>query len=137
VPTAARYARTMAFVRGIVGAFRAVKAWPSLLKAGIMSGLAAGLAVGAMVDPPSVGLLFGGTIGAAVGAIAGMAMAREDTRVTNRTRELDAMIGITDGSMGAPPGSIPPGDLKRDPDDALELERWATAWLTPPPPAVR
>lgn len=131
MPGSACYPRSM----GRVIAW--VKGWPSLLKAGIFSGLAAGLAVGAMLSPPSVGLLFGGMIGAAVGAIAGRAMAREDERFMARTRELDAMIGITEGSLGAPPNSIPPGDLERDPDDAVELERWANAWLTPPPPATR
>ncbi len=113
-----------------------VKAWPSLLKAGIFSGLVAGLAVGAMLNPPSVGLLFGGTIGAVVGAVAGLAMAREDKRVTKRTRELDDIIGVTDGSLGTPPESIPPGDLRSTPEDELELQRWANHWLTPPPPAA-
>jgi hypothetical protein len=39
--------------------------------------------------------------------------------------------------MGAPPGSIPPGDLRREPEEGLELEGWANQWLTPPPPATR
>ena len=47
------------------------------------------------------------------------------------------IIGVTHGSMGTPPGSIPPGDLRREPEDGLELKGWANQWLTPPPPATR
>jgi hypothetical protein len=59
-------------------------------------------------------------------------MHREQTRERARTEHLDDIIGITNGSMGTPPGSIPPEPFDADP----ELASWAHEWLTPPPPAV-
>jgi len=115
----------------------AVKSLSPLLGAGIFIGLAAGLAVGAMLHPLAIGLLAGGALGAAAGAAAGLAMDRDDRRVAHRTRQLDDIIGVTAGDMGTPPKSIPPGDLRRDPEIGLELESWARQWLTPPPPAAR
>lgn len=108
-----------------------------LLGAGIIIGLAAGIAVGAMVEPIGVGIVCGVVFGAAAGAAAGLVMERDDQRVSRRTRQLDDIIGVTTGDMGTPPKSIPPGDLRRDPEAALELESWASQWLTPPPPATR
>jgi hypothetical protein len=116
---------------------KAMKSAPPLMKAGMLGGISAGLALGAMVHPLGVGLVAGVTFGAIIGAASGLVMSREDKRKERRTRELDEIIGITHGSMGTPPKSIPPGDLRRDPETALELESWAREWLTPPPPAVR
>ena len=78
-------------------------------------------------------MMFGG----AAGAVAGLVMHREGMRARTRTDQLDEIIGITKGSMGTPSGSIPPGDLRRDPEHALQLRDWAREWLTPPPPAAR
>jgi hypothetical protein len=107
---------------------------PVLVKAGGLIGTMSGMGVGFMVTPPLVGALAGGLVFGICGVIAGLAMHRQDTREVRRGKELDEIIGITQGSMGAPPGSIPPGDLRREPLDGLELEIWASEWLTPPPP---
>ena len=109
---------------------------PLLLRAGMFCGLVAGLAVGAMVTPVSIGLLAGALFGTCVGGVAGLVMDRDDRRGVHRTKQLDAIIGITAGSMGTPKGTIPAGDLRRDPLDALELQSWAHEWLTPAPPRV-
>lgn len=114
-----------------------LKNMPPLLGGGIFIGVVAGLAVGAMIDPLLVGLVAGALFGGAAGATAGLAMDGDDRRATRRTRQLDDIIGVTSGSMGTPPKSIPPGDLRRDPETALELESWARQWLTPPPPMAR
>lgn len=110
---------------------------PVLVKAGSFIGTLSGMAVGTMTTPPLAGALAGGLIGAICGFVSGLAMHRQDKRDARRGKELDDMIGVTHGSIGAPPGSIPPGDLRRDPEEALELEGWANQWLTPPPPATR
>lgn len=110
---------------------------PVLVKAGWLIGTMSGMAVGTMTTPPLAGALAGGFIGGICGFIAGLAMDRQETRDVRRGRELDDIIGVTHGSIGTPPGSIPPGDLRRDPEDGLELEGWASQWLTPPPPAAR
>jgi hypothetical protein len=110
---------------------------PVLVKAGSFIGVMSGMAVGTMATPPWAGAIAGALIGGACGFIAGLAMHRQDTRDVSRGKELDEIIGITRGSIGTPPGSIPPGDLRRDPEDGLELEGWANQWLTPPPPATR
>lgn len=110
---------------------------PLLVKAGFAVGLVTGGGVGWMANPPLVGACFGALLGAVAGIVAGIAMQREDERGTERGRELDDIIGVTQGSLGAPPGSIRPGDLRRDPADSLALQSWAHEWLTPPPPAAR
>lgn len=108
-----------------------------LVKAGWLIGTMSGIGVGVMITPPLAGLIAGGLIGGICGFIAGLAMHRQDARDHRRGKELDDIIGITHGSMGTPPGSIPPGDLRRDPEDGLELDAWASQWLTPPPPTAR
>jgi hypothetical protein len=110
---------------------------PVLVKAGWLIGTMSGAAVGTMATPPLAGAVAGCLIGGLCGFVAGLAMHRQDTRDARRGRELDDIIGVTRGSMGAPPGSIPPGDLRREPEEGLELEGWANQWLTPPPPATR
>lgn len=106
----------------------ALKRIPLLVRGGVACGLVAGLAAGAMVGPADVGLLVGGTLGLAVGAAAGIVLEREDKRGAARHKELDAIIGVTAGDLGAPPGSIPPGPLDGD-----APREWGD-WLTPPPP---
>jgi hypothetical protein len=108
-----------------------------LVTAGIVCGVLGGFALGAMITPIGVGITLGVLLGALAGAAGGIAMQREDARTGKRTRQLDDIIGITKGSLGVPRGSIPPGDLRRAPEEALELQSWAREWLTPPPPKVR
>jgi hypothetical protein len=108
-----------------------------LVMAGIFCGVLGGLALGAMVSPIWIGILAGVLFGGLAGAAGGIVMQREDARTGKRTRQLDDIIGITKGSLGVPRGSIPPGDLRRAPEEALELQSWAREWLTPPPPSVR
>lgn len=108
---------------------------PLLLEAGVVVGALTGLCVGAMVSPLSVGMLTGLGLGVVVGAAAGIAMHRDDQRGARRGRQLDDIIGVTQGSLGAPPGSIPPGDLSGDASD--DVAAWASEWLTPPPPDAR
>jgi hypothetical protein len=123
---------------GTIQAAAAVwKRAPLLLRAGILCGLVTGLAVGAMGSPLAAGLLGGAFVGGLIGTIAGFAMHLTDQRRVHRTKQLDDIIGVTSGSLGTAPGSIPPGDLERDPEDVLELESWKSEWLTPPPPAFR
>ena len=98
-------------------------------------GLAGGLAMGAMTSH-AIGVVLCSMFGAAVGAVAGVVMQREDSRAGARTRQLDEIIGVTRGSLGAPAGSIPPGDLGADRERSDELQHWVREWLTPPPPAV-
>ncbi len=123
-----------------MGTIQAAAVWkraPLLVRAGMLCGLATGLGVGAMGSPLVAGLLGGASIGAIIGTIAGIAMHRTEQRRDARTRQLDDIIGVTKGDLGTAPGSIPPGDLRRDPEEALELESWQSEWLTPPPPAFR
>ena len=110
---------------------------PVLVKAGWLIGTMSGMAVGTMTTPPLAGVIAGGIIGGICGFVSGLAMHRQETRDVRRGKELDDIIGVTHGSMGTPPGSIPPGDLRREPEDGLELQGWANQWLTPPPPATR
>ncbi len=107
-----------------------------LVFAGAACGLVGGMAMGAMTSH-AIGVVLCMIFGAAVGAAAGIVMHREDERAGTHTRHLDDVIGVTKGSLGTPTGSIPPGDLRRDPESALELQSWAREWLTPPPPATR
>jgi len=106
----------------------------STVFAATLSGVVGGIALGAMVGP--VGVAVGVMLGVAVGVAAGQVMAREDAKANARTRELDAIIGITHGRIGAAP--LPP---PQDDDPELEVmpqsrEEWAAEWLTPPPPVV-
>jgi hypothetical protein len=111
---------------------------PALVKAGAGCGVVAGLALGLIVSAP-VGIVLGLTLGALAGIAAGTVMDREDQRTSLRSRELDAIIGVTTGNLGSPP-SVPP--CAEDADDeggvhkADELASWLAEWMTPPPPAV-
>src|SRR3989442_12793348 len=62
-------------------------------------GLASGVALGAVVGP--AGVIAGIALGCAIGLVIGHVLAREEAKRNRRTRELDAIIGITDGSIGA------------------------------------
>jgi hypothetical protein len=105
---------------------------PMLVKAGAVSGLLAGLSVGLMVSAPA-GIMVGISLGASIGIVAGVVMDREEKRSNERTRHLDDIIGVTSGSLGAPPSVLPP-PLDEDREREQELRSWVTEWMTPPPP---
>ena len=87
------------------------------LTAGILLGMVAGIA----------GVLLGLMAGAAASVLAGAAMHRDDWQRAERVRELDEIIGVAGGDMGANPVSIPPEPSPAD---------WMAEWLTPPPPVA-
>jgi ABC-type antimicrobial peptide transport system permease subunit len=98
---------------------------------GIIAGIALGIFSGA------VGVLIGSVLGVGIGFVAGMILAEEDTTRSQRTRELDAIIGITKGSMGA--ASVPPRAMDEGEEEGEPLqtkEAWLAEWLTPAPPNV-
>lgn len=95
---------------------------------GVILGVSAGIFTGIMAGP--IGALVGFCAGAVAGTVAGTAMYRDEGRREARSRELDEIIGITGGNMGAAPVSIPP------PERSDAAERWLAEWLTPPPPVV-
>ncbi len=100
------------------------------VKACAASGLLAGFSVGVIVSS-AAGVVLATAFGTLVGTVAGVVMDREAERAAQRNRELDDIIGVTSGSLGAPP-SIPPPPPHEDP----ELRSWVTEWMTPPPPQV-
>ena len=108
---------------------------PMLVKAGTGCGVVAGLALGLIVSAP-VGIVLGLSLGAIVGIAAGTVMDHEDQRTSLRSRELDAIIGVTTGNLGSPP-SVPPREADDGEDRAQELATWLAEWMTPPPPAMR
>ncbi len=100
---------------------------------GVILGISAGIFTGIIAGP--VGALIGFCAGAVAGTAAGMAMDRDEGRRAARSRELDEIIGVTGGNMGAAPVTIPPPE----PSEARALaarERWLAEWLTPPPPVI-
>lgn len=104
---------------------------PMSAAAGVLSGIIGGCTLGAALGP--AGALLGIGLGLVAGVIAGNAIAADERRGNRRTRELDAIIGITEGSMGA-------GPVSRVPVEHVvptEGEGWLSEWLTPPPPAVK
>jgi hypothetical protein len=112
---------------------------PVLVKAGAGCGVLAGLPIGMMVSAP-VGIVFGLSLGASVGIMAGIVMDRDEKRSSHRTKQLDDIIGVTSGSLGAPPPSVHPPPMDEEEDGRLsevELKAWVTEWMTPPPPHVR
>ena len=110
--------------------------------AGALSGVVSGIALGAVTGP--IGVVFGMWMGVGVGLVTGYVLAREDETRTVRTRELDSIIGITKGSMGAgtttPSLAADAADAERaDEEEApaySSKEAWLKEWLTPPPPVV-
>lgn len=67
---------------------------------GAASGALAGGVMGAGAGP--VGIAAGAIIGGIAGAIAGAVLDEDATDQAERTRELDATIGLTGGDLGAP-----------------------------------
>lgn len=70
------------------------------------SGAIAGALVGAAAGPP--GAVAGAIIGAIAGALAGAVIDKDSSESEERTRELDADIGVTGGTIGAPNLKHPP-----------------------------
>src|SRR5256885_256496 len=69
--------------------------------AGAGGGFLAGIGLGSIVGLE--GVIAGTVIGIAVGFVAGLVTAHDDEVASTRTTELDAIIGIPRGSMGAGP----------------------------------
>lgn len=104
---------------------------PVSVVAAMLSGVVGGFALGAVVGP--VGVVTGVLLGVGVGLVAGQVMAREEAKASARSRELDDIIGVTHGRIGAAP--LPPSLYDtEDPPPTSMLEDWASEWLTPPPP---
>ena len=109
---------------------------PRPIVAGALSGVASGLVLGAFTGP--IGAVLGMWVGVGVGLVSGYVLARDDQKQSVRTRELDAIIGITSGSMGA--GTIVISDRaseEEEPPPYSSKEAWLSEWLTPPPPMAR
>jgi hypothetical protein len=96
---------------------------------GVGLGLSTGIVTGMMGGP--VGLVLGVAIGGVAGFFAGAAMFRDARRRDARNRELDAIIGVTEGDLGAAPVAMPP----TEPGESA-ASAWIAEWLTPPPPVV-
>jgi hypothetical protein len=111
--------------------FRKPASLSTAVGAAALSGLVGGLALGAMVGP--VGIFAGVGVGIVVGVVAGLVIDKDERLRAKRTRELDAIIGVTEGSLGA--GEVP-RSVDEDPETLSERERWVAEWLTPPPPSV-
>jgi hypothetical protein len=74
---------------------------------GAASGALAGGVMGAAAGP--VGIAAGAIIGGIAGAIAGAVLDEDSSVQEERTRELDAAIGVTQGDIGAPNLKHPEG----------------------------
>ena len=97
------------------------------VRAGTTIGLLAGIALGFVEGPK--GAAIGALLGSLMGFVAGAVQQKENARAAARDRELDAVIGVTKGSLGARPVRMRTGE------DG-EMEPWGSDWLTAPPPQV-
>ena len=104
------------------------------IAAAVLCAITSGIALGAVVGP--VGVFLGALLGIAVGFIAGHVLARDEAKRSRRMRELDAIIGITNGSIGVGPITIVNVEEEDDGPIYSSREAWAAEWLTPPPPSV-
>jgi hypothetical protein len=93
---------------------------------GVVLGLAAGVLLGMVAG--LAGVFLGLAAGAGAGFLAGAAMHRDEGHRAARVRELDAIIGVTGGDLGAAPVSMPPPEASPS--------EWMAEWLTPPPPVA-
>jgi nucleotide-binding universal stress UspA family protein len=71
----------------------------AIFEASALAGITGGAALGALAGPP--GMIIGGTIGAAVGLLAGSVLDIEEQRTSKHDHELDDDIGVTKGDLGA------------------------------------
>jgi hypothetical protein len=101
------------------------------LGVGLGLGLSAGLVTGMMAGLP--GLLVGLGAGTLTGMAIARAMRRDEERTAARTRELDGIIGVTDGDLGAAPVRMPEAPAAAE---SAARMAWAAEWLTPPPPVA-
>lgn len=106
---------------------------------GAFLGLAAGVITGQMAG--AAGVVVGVAAGALAGAVAGVAMHRDENRRAARSRELDEIIGVAGGELGAAPVAM---TTATDDDEeasaapqSLPAAQWLAEWLTPPPPVAR
>jgi hypothetical protein len=97
------------------------------LTVSVLLGLSAGLLLGMVAGVP--GVILGVGLGAFAGFLAGAAMHRDERRRAARGRELDEIIGVAGGDMGAAPVSMRP-TAESSPT------QWMAEWLTPPPPVA-
>jgi hypothetical protein len=108
--------------------------------AGALGGITSGVMLGVFTGP--AGTVLGMWMGVGVGLVTGYVLAEEHQSRSIRTGELDAIIGITKGSMGAGTGISappPPLDAAEDEEEMPQYstkEAWLKEWLTPPPPTV-
>jgi hypothetical protein len=106
--------------------------------AGALSGIIGGVALGVFTGP--IGTALGLWMGVGVGLVVGYVLAEEHHSRSIRTKELDAIIGITKGSMGAGDAlSVPPPAMEEEEEEQPQYstkEAWLAEWLTPPPPSV-
>jgi hypothetical protein len=111
-----------------------VRNWSLIGKVlGGLLGAVAGIALGATVGP--LGVVLGLLMGLGAGFVATKVTQKEDRLRADRTRHLDAVIGITEGSLGAAPVTIPP-EADADAEPLSDPDDWLAEWLTPPPPVV-
>ena len=99
------------------------------LGVGLGLGLSTGIVTGMMGGP--VGLVLGIAFGGVAGFFAGAAMFRDARRREARNRELDAIIGVSEGDIGAAPVAMPAPEAGEPSSTA-----WISEWLTPPPPVA-
>lgn len=76
---------------------------------GVASGMALGAAIGSAAGPP--GMVAGALIGGVSGALAAAALDIRAEDGEERTRELDDVIGVNGGTIGAPNLKHPPANL--------------------------
>lgn len=98
------------------------------LGVGTLLGISAGLFLG--MEAGWIGAVAGLLAGGAAGVLAGAAMHHDEDRRAARGRELDAIIGVDGGDLGAAPVAIP---------RAIEepsTDQWMAEWMTPPPPVA-
>lgn len=76
---------------------------------GAASGAFVGAVVGAAAGP--AGVAAGAVIGGIAGALAGAVLDRDSAEHAARTRELDAVIGVSEGDLGAPNLKHPPAKI--------------------------
>lgn len=117
-------------------ALQTLKRTPILVKAGAGCGAVAGVSIGLVVSTP-FGIVAGLSLGAIIGTIAGTVMDHDDQRSSQRTRQLDDIIGVTEGSLGTTaPIEEDPLIAEEGRSSEVELRAWVTEWMTPPTPRV-
>ena len=76
---------------------------------GAAAGAFAGALVGACAGPP--GVIAGAILGGAAGAMVGRGMDAQASADSAHSRELDAVIGVSEGDIGAPNLTHPPATV--------------------------